>query len=83
MATGKRESPRRRSTDFELFDMAREAQTLARDAAEAIRVHTAVCEQRQLDIIRRLGVQDKILYAIALGVGGELLHLVLAKVFGA
>lgn len=73
---------RRRSSDLDMYDMSRDALDKASEASELIKTHIAVCSQQNVDILRRLGNQDKILWVIATGVGAEILHLVAQKLFG-
>lgn len=72
--------PGRRASDIEVYEMSKEALDTARNAAEAITVHVAVCEAQNKDILRRLGVQDKILYGIAAGIGMEVISLIFSHI---
>ncbi len=77
-----RRSTTRREKDKELEQMSKEALETAKEAQNSINTHLAVCEIQQRDILRRLGMQDKVLYGIAAGVGIELFHTIAAKLFG-
>lgn len=69
-------NPGRRAVDREVYDMSKEALETAREAREMALLHITECRQQNIDILRRLGLQDKILYGIGAGIGLELLHMI-------
>ena len=69
-------SPTKKVTLSEVYDMSQEALDTARSAQSDTRIHVAVCEAQNKDILRRLSNQDKILYGVAAGVGMEILNII-------
>lgn len=63
-------------------DQATAAKEEVRVTTEKMNTHLAVCEAQNMDILRRLGNQDKMLYGIMAGIGLEVLHLIGGKLFG-
>lgn len=56
--------------------MVAEIRKTADEALNMIKTHVAVCETQNTDILRRLSIQDKILYTICGGVLLEVIHTV-------